>query len=90
MSRDWKSPTTDITALLDTIIEQIPAPRYVEGTAQMQVASLDYSSYVGRIAIGRVFRGEIVTGSDYTLCKKGGEVKKVRVKELYVFEALAG
>ena len=54
----------------------------------MQVASLDYSSYVGRIAIGRVFRGEIVAGNDYTLCKKDGEVKKVRVKELYVFEGL--
>ncbi len=88
MSRDWRKPATDITALLDTIIEQIPQPRFVEGTAQMQVASLDYSSYVGRIAIGRVFRGEIVAGNDYTLCKKGGEVKKVRVKELYVFEGL--
>lgn len=88
MSSDWKKPADDITALLNTIIEQIPAPRYVEGTAQMQVASLDYSSYVGRIAIGRIFRGDIVAGSDYTLCKKGGEVRKVRVKELYVFEGL--
>jgi GTP-binding protein len=88
MSSNWKKPAEDITALLDAILEQIPAPRYVEGTAQMQVASLDYSSYVGRIAIGRVFRGDIVAGSDYTLCKKGGEVKKVRVKELYVFEGL--
>jgi len=88
MSRDWKKPAEDITALLDTILEQIPAPKFVEGTAQMQVASLDYSSYVGRIAIGRVFRGEIVAGTDYTLCKKGGQVKKVRVKELYVFEGL--
>ncbi len=88
MSKDWKKPATDITILLDTIIEQIPEPRFVEGTAQMQVASLDYSNYVGRIAIGRVFRGEIVTGSDYTLCKKDGEVRKVRVKELYVFEGL--
>lgn len=88
MSKDWKKPTTDITVLLDTILEQIPEPPYVEGTAQMQVASLDFSSYVGRIAIGRVFRGDIFTGVDYTLCKKGGEVKKVRVKELYVFEGL--
>jgi GTP-binding protein len=88
MSKDWKKPTTDITVLLDTILEQIPAPEYVEGTAQMQVASLDYSNYVGRIAIGRVFRGDIVTGYDYTLCKKDGEVKKVRVKELYLFEGL--
>lgn len=88
MSEDWKKPTTDITFLLDTILEQIPEPPYVEGTAQMQVASLDFSSYVGRIAIGRVFRGDIHTGVDYTLCKKAGEVKKVRVKELYVFEGL--
>lgn len=88
MGKDWRKPTTDITFLLDTILKQIPEPPYVEGTAQMQVASLDYSSYVGRIAIGRVFRGEIKAGTDYTLCKKGGEVKKVRVKELYVFEGL--
>ncbi len=88
MSRDWKKPTSDITILLDTILEQIPAPRFIEGTAQMQVASLDYSSYVGRIAIGRVFRGEIIAGKNYTLCKKGGEVKKVRVKEIFLFEGL--
>ena len=88
MSKDWKKPSNDITALLDTIIEQIPQPEYIEGTAQMQVTSLDYSSYVGRIAIGRVFRGEIVTGNEYTLCKKDGEIKKVKVKELYVFEGL--
>ena len=88
MSKDWKKPATDITVLLDTILEQIPEPPYIEGTAQMQVASLDYSSYVGRIAIGRVFRGDIHIGIDYTLCKKDGEVKKVRVKELYVFEGL--
>ncbi len=88
MSKDWKKPSTDIKVLLDTILEEIPEPLFVEGTAQMQVASLDYSSYVGRIAIGRVFRGEIVTGKDYTLCKKGGEIKKVKVRELYVFEGL--
>jgi GTP-binding protein len=88
MSKDWKKPSTDIKVLLDTILEEIPKPLFVEGTAQMQVASLDYSSYVGRIAIGRVFRGEIVTGKDYTLCKKGGEIKKVKVRELYVFEGL--
>lgn len=88
MSKDWKKPSDNISALLDTILEEIPEAPYVDGTAQMQVASLDYSSYVGRIAIGRVFRGEIITGNDYTLCKKDGEVKKVRVKELYVFEGL--
>jgi GTP-binding protein len=88
MGKDWRNPTMDITYLLDTILEQIPEPPYVEGTAQMQIASLDYSSYVGRIAIGRVFRGIIQTGVDYTLCKKDGKVKKERVKELYVFEGL--
>ena len=88
MSADWKKPTTDIKYLLDTILKEIPEPPYVEGTAQMQVASLDFSSYVGRIAIGRVFRGDITTGLDYTLCKRDGKVKKVRVKELYVFEGL--
>jgi GTP-binding protein len=88
MSADWKKPSSDITFLLDTILSQIPEPPYIEGTTQMQVASLDFSSYVGRIAIGRVFRGEIKTGGDYTLCKKDGEVKKVRVKELFVFEGL--
>src|SRR5450759_4328520 len=88
MSGDWKKPTTDIRYLLDTILTEIPEPPYIEGTAQMQVASLDYSNYVGRIAIGRVFRGDIMTGVDYTLCKRDGKVKKVRVKELYVFEGL--
>lgn len=88
MSPDWKTPTTDIKYLLDTILKEIPEPPYVTGTAQMQVASLDFSNYVGRIAIGRVFRGDIMTGVDYTLCKKDGKVKKVRVKELYVFEGL--
>jgi len=88
MSGDWRKPTTDIKFLLDTILKEIPEPQYIEGTAQMQVASLDFSSYVGRIAIGRVFRGDITTGLDYTLCKRDGKVRKVRVKELYVFEGL--
>jgi len=88
MSDDWKQPSTDIKYLLDTILNEIPEPPYIEGTAQMQVASLDFSNYVGRIAIGRVFRGDITTGLDYTLCKRDGKVRKVRVKELYVFEGL--
>ncbi len=88
MGSDWKSPQKDIKYLLDTILKEIPEPPYVPGTAQMQVASLDFSNYVGRIAIGRVFRGDIYTGVDYTLCKRDGKVKKVRVKELYVFEGL--
>lgn len=88
MGKDWRTPTDNIRFLMDTILEQIPEPPFIEGTAQMQIASLDYSSYVGRIAIGRVFRGELRTGEDYTLCRKHGEVSKVRIKELYVFEGL--
>ena len=88
MGKDWKTPTEDITFLLDTILKEIPEAKYNEGTAQMQIASLDYSSYVGRIAIGRVFRGDIVVGNEYTLCKRNGIVKKVKVKELFAFEGL--
>jgi GTP-binding protein len=88
MSGDWKKPETNIRYLLDTILKEIPEPPYIAGTAQMQVASLDFSSYVGRIAIGRVFRGDITTGVDYTLCKRDGKVNKVRVKDLFVFEGL--
>ncbi|HHU35224.1 MAG TPA: translational GTPase TypA [Bacteroidetes bacterium] len=88
MGESWKSRTDNITFLLDTILDQIPEPKYIGGTAQMQIASLDFSSYTGRIAIGRVFRGDIKTGTEYTLCKKDGELKKVKVKELYVFEGL--
>ena len=67
MGQDWKNPTMDITFLLDTILKEIPEAKYNSGTAQMQIASLDYSSYVGRIAIGRVFRGDIAVGNEYTL-----------------------
>jgi GTP-binding protein len=88
MSLDWKQPTDNIRPLLDTILTEIPEAPYYEGTVQMQIASLDYSSYVGRIAIGRVFRGDVVIGKDYSLCKRNGMIKKVRVKEMFVFEGL--
>jgi GTP-binding protein len=88
MSDDWKKPTNNIRFLLDTILKEIPEAPHVKGTVQMQVASLDYSSYVGRIAIGRVFRGDLETLKDYTLCKKDGSEKKVRIKELFSFEGL--
>ena len=68
MSRDWRKPTTDITALLDTIIEEIPAPEVVEGTPQMLISSLEYSPYVGRIAVGRVTRGTLRAGMPVSLC----------------------
>ncbi len=88
MSKDWKKHGQDVTPLLDTILEEIPEAPYREGTPQMQVASLDYSSFVGRIAIGRVFRGDIVEGKDYMLCKRKNVNRKVRIKELYIFEGL--
>lgn len=88
MSEDWKKPGQNIRPLLDAILEEIPEAPYMEGSPQMQIASLDYSSFVGRIAIGRIFRGQLEEGRDYTLCKKAGIKKKVRIKELYLFEGL--
>ncbi|GAB2775324.1 GTP-binding protein [Hymenobacter luteus] len=88
MSRDWKQKTEDITPLLDAIIEVIPAAPFIEGTPQMQVTSLDYSAFVGRIAIGRVHRGILKEGSNMSLMKADGSVKKVKIKELQVFEGL--
>ncbi|WP_205504473.1 translational GTPase TypA [Rufibacter psychrotolerans] len=88
MSRDWTKPTEDITPLLDAIIEVIPPAPYREGTPQMQVTSLDYSSFVGRIAIGRVHRGTLKEGANMSLCKRDGSIKKVKIKELQVFEGL--
>ncbi|GHV11120.1 GTP-binding protein [Bacteroidia bacterium] len=88
MSEDWKEPTDNIFPILDAIIQYIPAPTVLEGTPQMQITSLDYSSYVGRIAVGRVHRGELKEGMDVSLCKRDGSIKKVRIKELNVFEGL--
>ena len=88
MSKDWKVRTNDITAVLDAIIENIPAPTQIEGDPQMLITSLDYSSYVGRIAVGRVHRGTLREGMDIALCKKDGSVKKQRIKELHTFEGM--
>ncbi|MCB0732878.1 MAG: translational GTPase TypA, partial [Ignavibacteriae bacterium] len=88
MSLDYKQPTDNIVPLLDTILETIPEAPYVEGTPQMQITSLDYSQFVGRIAIGRIFRGDLAEGTDYMICKAGGIRKKVRIKELFVFEGM--
>jgi GTP-binding protein len=88
MSTDWKTPTTDIFALLDAVVENIPPAPINEGTLQMQITSLDYSSFVGRIAIGRVHRGSIKENQPVTLIKRDGKVVKSRVKELYTFEGL--
>ena len=88
MADDWREPTDNIIPLLDAIIEHVPAPKSLEGTPQMLITSLDYSSYVGRIAIGRLHRGTLVNNKDYALCKRDGTIKKVRIKELDVFEGL--
>jgi GTP-binding protein len=88
MSHDWQNRTESIRPLLDTIIRVVSESQYRPGTLQLQITSLDYSSYVGRIAIGRVLRGDIREGDDCTLCKKAGVRKKVRIKELYTFKGL--
>lgn len=88
MGKDWKNPETDFSSLLDAILEHIPSAPYFEGTLQMQVTSLDYSSFVGRIAIGRVARGIIRENQPVSLMKKDGKIVKSRVKELYTFEGL--
>ena len=88
MSQDWRKPTSDITALLDTILEEIPAPAQVEGTPQMLVSSLEYSPYVGRIAVGRITRGSLKSGMPVSLCKRYDIVEKTKIKQLMVFEGL--
>lgn len=88
MSDDWRKPTNDITALLDAIIKYIPAPQYIEGDAQMLITSLDYSSYIGRIAVGRVHRGTFRPNQDVALIKRDGTVVKSRIKSLNTFTGL--
>ncbi len=88
MSYDWKTPTTDITPLLDTILEAVPAPEVKEGTPQLLISSLEYSPYVGRIAIGRVTRGELKAGMNISLCKRYDIVQKQKIKDLMVFTGL--
>ncbi|MBK7638916.1 MAG: translational GTPase TypA [Bacteroidetes bacterium] len=88
MSLDWKEKTEDISVLLDQIIEHIPAPKVEEGTIQMQITSLDFSSFVGRIAVGRVARGVLKTNSPITLVKRDGTKSKSKIKELMIFEGM--
>jgi GTP-binding protein len=88
MSLDWKEKTDNIQPLLDAVVDVIPETPYNEGDPQMQITSLDYSKFVGKIAIGRIFRGDLVEGKDYILCKADGIKKKVRIKELHVFEGM--
>ncbi len=88
MSTDWKQPTDNIIPLLDAVIKHIPEAPYREGSPQMQITALDFSSFTGRIAVGRVFRGDLEENKDYMLCKADGATKKVRIKELHVFEGM--
>jgi len=88
MSLDWRKPTNDITPLLDTILEVIPAPELKEGTPQMLISSLEYSPYVGRIAVGRVTRGSLKSGMQVSLCKRYDIIEKQKVKELMIFQGL--
>ena len=88
MGEDWKTPTGTITPLLDAIIKYIPAPQQLEGTPQMLITSLDYSSYTGRIAVGRVHRGTISEGMNITLAKRDGTMVKSKIKEVHPFEGL--
>ncbi len=89
MSTDWRQPTKDITALLDTILEEIPAPKVVEGTPQLLISSLEYSPYVGRIAVGKLTRGTLKTGQQVSLCKRYDEIQKSKIKQLMVFDGLS-
>ena len=88
MGEDWKTPTGTITPLLDAIVKYIPAPQQLEGTPQMLITSLDYSSYTGRIAVGRVHRGTISEGMNITLAKRDGRMIKSKIKEVHTFEGL--
>ncbi len=88
MGEDWKTPTEDVSYLLDIILEHIPTPKKKEGNLQMQISSLDYSSYLGRIAVGRITRGKIKMGMPISVVKRDGSIAKSVVKELYRFEGL--
>ena len=88
MGEDWRKPTDSITPLLDAIIKYIPAPKQLEGTPQMLITSLDFSSYTGRIAVGRVHRGTLTEGMNITLARRDGTLVKSKIKELHTFEGL--
>ena len=88
MGADWKKPTDNIEYLLDPILEAIPAPKQLEGTPQMLITSLDYSSYTGRIAVGRVHRGTLKDGQNITICHRDGTQERTKIKELHTFEGM--
>ena len=88
MSTDWKQKTDNIDAVFEAIINTIPAPKVSEGTPQLLVTSMEYSSYTGRIAVGRVHRGELASGMDVSLCKRDGKIVRQKIKELYVYDGM--
>ncbi|MBF1402509.1 MAG: translational GTPase TypA, partial [Prevotella histicola] len=88
MGADWKKPTDNIEYLLDLILKEIPAPKQLEGTPQMLITSLDYSSYTGRIAVGRVHRGTLKDGQNVTICHRDGTQERTKIKELHTFEGM--
>ena len=88
MGPDWQHPTDNIDYLLDLILEEIPAPKYIDGTPQMLITSLDYSSYTGRIAVGRVHRGTLKDGMNITVCHRDGSQEKTKIKELHTFQGV--
>ena len=88
MSTDWQQPTEDITPLLDCVLENIPTPEFDEGNTQLLITSLDYSSYVGRIAVGRLQRGTIKEGQNVSLVKRDGSIVKSKIKEVFIFEGM--
>ena len=88
MGEDYNTPTGDITYLLDKIVEVIPAPREIQGTPQLLITSLDYSSYTGRIAVGRVHRGTLSEGMNITVAHRDGSMEKTKIKELHTFEGM--
>ncbi|MCC6460079.1 MAG: translational GTPase TypA [Saprospiraceae bacterium] len=89
MGHDWKTPTEDITVLLDDIVKHVPEPEVGDGTVQMLVTSLDFSNYIGRIAVGRLMRGKLTANQMVSLVKKDGTVQKHRIKQLFIFAGLA-
>lgn len=88
MGPDWQHPTDNIDYLLDLILEEIPAPKYLDGTPQMLITSLDYSSYTGRIAVGRVHRGTLKDGMNITVCHRDGSQEKTKIRELHTFQGV--
>lgn len=88
MAKSWKQPTDNIDYLLDLIVEAIPVPKQLEGTPQMLITSLDYSSYTGRIAVGRVHRGVLKDGQNITVCHRDGSKERTKIKELHTFEGM--